>query len=324
MLRKIGSERPFKILSFTDTHLDDYEDRLKVTLMILKETVLSEKPDLVMFVGDNVTGGFNRSRARLFRKTMTGLGYPWAFVLGNHEGDNPKSMSRYDMTEEFKKSPLCLLPKKRPCLKNGTSVYGDTNFYLDLQKENGEVCFRIYFMDCNTDMPKEEMEANGLEFKGKTVDNCLKNSQIQWYLEQVSGDTYPSMMLCHIPLPEYKTAIEAGNTIVGVNYEGVSSSPINSGMFDAIKKSGKTKYFIAGHDHVNVSRNMYEGIQLIYNRMSGFSSYNAISKKVSDKLMQGCSLYYVNEKGEVSFDEIIYEDRYPRYHDLIYSVIRKE
>ena len=54
------------------------------------------------------------------------------------------------------------------------------------------------------------------------------------------------------------------------------------------------------------------------------SSYNALTKKASDKLMQGCSIFYIGCDGSVTFDEIIYEDRYPQYHDEIYSVIRKE
>ena len=33
--------------------------------------------------------------------------------------------------------------------------------------------------------------------------------------------------------------------------------------------------------------------------------------------MQGATLYYYDDKGNVSFDDIIYEDRYPQYHDLM-------
>jgi len=93
-------------------------------------------------------------------------------------------------------------------------------------------------------------------------------------------------------------------------------------MFAAIKEEGKTMAFVVGHDHFNASRYLYKGVQFIYNRMSGLSSYNAISSKGKDKLMQGCSVYYIHEDGQVTFDEIIYEDRYPQYHDEIYAVIR--
>ena len=39
-------------------------------------------------------------------------------------------------------------------------------------------------------------------------------------------------------------------------------------------------------------------------------------------LMQGCSVYYIHADGHVEFDDIIYEDRYPQYHDDIYAVVR--
>jgi hypothetical protein len=85
---------------------------------------------------------------------------------------------------------------------------------------------------------------------------------------------------------------------------------------------GIAKAFVSGHDHINVSRYLYKGVELIYNRMSGLSSYNVVSKKLADKLMQGCSVYYIHEDGKVTYDDILYEDAFPQYHDDIYAVIR--
>ena len=39
MLRKITSDKAFKILGFTDSHLDDYADRFDVTLKLMVETI---------------------------------------------------------------------------------------------------------------------------------------------------------------------------------------------------------------------------------------------------------------------------------------------
>lgn len=68
---------------------------------------------------------------------------------------------------------------------------------------------------------------------------------------------------------------------------------------------------------------LYQGVVMVYNRMSGMSSYNAISKKVSEKLLQGCTVYWIDEEGHLTFDDILYEDRYPQYRDEMYRVIRK-
>ena len=324
MIRKITSEKPFKILGFTDTHLDDYADRFEVSLKLIVETIQDEKPDLVVFVGDNVTGGDNRARAEKFQETMTQLQVPWAPVLGNHEGDNPMSMLRGDMVATFRKSPYCLVPEKKPVLADGTEVYGETNYVVCLKNEADEVVHKLIFLDCGPDTTPEDLARYGIITQKKSPDGYLKESQIAWYREQVKDDTCESTVFCHIPLMEFNDALEKGELVAGVNYEGVSTSPYNSGMFDVILEEGKTKIFVAGHDHINAARIMYKGIMLMYNRMSSMSSYNLLSKKISTKLMQGATLYYYDDKGKVTFDDIVYEDKYPQYHDLMHSVVRKE
>lgn len=324
MIRKITNDRPFKILGFTDTHLDDYADRFEVTLKLMAETVETEKPDLVVFVGDNVTGGDNKARAKTFQKTMTQLKIPWAPVLGNHEGDNPKSMLRSEMVAEFRKSPYCLVPEKKPMLADGTEVFGETNFVIPLKNEEGKEVYKLIFLDCGPDTTPKDLARYGIITRKKSPDGYLKDNQIAWYREQVREDECPSMVFCHVPLTEFIEAYEKGERVAGINYEGTGGSPYNSGMFDAMLEEGKTKIFVVGHDHVNDSKVLYKGILLMYNRMSGMSSYNTISKKVADKLMQGATIYYIDAEGQVTFDDVIYEDRYPQYHDEIYSVIRKE
>lgn len=323
MIRRITKDRPLKVLGFTDTHLDDYKGCFGVTLKLLKETIETEKPDLVVFVGDNVTGGDNRERARIFQETMTGLQVPWAPVLGNHEGDNPMSMLRPDMVAEFCRSPYCLVPKTKPVLADGTEVFGETNYALPLENEDGKVVHKFIFLDSGTDMTEEEIKRRGVITSKARPDGCIQESQIAWYREQVKDDTCESTMFFHIPLPEFEEAYEKGELLFGADNEGVAYSPYNSGMFDAVLEEGKTKTLVVGHDHVNDFRVLYKGIQMMYNRMSGMSSYNMISKGLGDKLLQGCTVYYVDVNGQLTFDDIYYEDRYPQYHDEIYSVIRK-
>ena len=75
---------------------------------------------------------------------------------------------------------------------------------------------------------------------------------------------------------------------------------------------------------LNDFRVLYKGVQLIYNRMSGMSSYNALTKKVNDTLVQGCFMYYIHEDGQLGFEDILYKDRFPQYYDDMYRVVRKE
>lgn len=313
MIRRATPLRPVKVLGFTDTHLDDYPGCRRTTMKLMRETIEAEKPDLVVFVGDNVTGGDNRARAHEFAELMTDLGVPWAPVLGNHEGDNPASVSRGEMIGIFRTSPLCLIPE---------TVHDITDYSVPIYNAGGEMCFRLIFMDGGSDMSREDMVRFGWGDWEKPYDDYLKPGQIEWYRREIQGDQCPSMVFCHIPIPEFRDAMREGALISGGNLENVCSSPHNSGMFDAMTDMGKTVAFVAGHDHINSGHYMYRGVRLIYNRMSGLSSYNVVSKRLSDKLMQGCSVYYIHHDGRVTFDEIIYEDRYPQYHDEIYAVIR--
>jgi predicted MPP superfamily phosphohydrolase len=200
MLRRITKDRPFKIVGFTDTHIDDYAERLEVTMKLMVETIKAEQPDLVLFLGDNVTGGDNRARAERFQRTLTELQVPWAPVLGNHEGDNPMSVLRGEMIEIFRKSPYCMVPKDKAVLEDGTEVFGETNYTLLLQNEVGEVVHKLIFLDCGPDTTPEELLKYGIVTDKKNPDGFLKESQIAWYRDQVKRDTWPSMVFCHIPL----------------------------------------------------------------------------------------------------------------------------
>jgi len=323
MIRKITKNQPLKILGFTDTHLDHNEGCYHLTMKLIRETVEMEKPDLVVFVGDNVTSGDNRGRAEELAHTMTQLKTPWAPVLGNHEGDNPYSVTRSEMLEIFRTSPYCLVPAEKPVLPDGTPVYGEPNYAVSLYNEEGKVCHKLFFLESGTDMAAGDILKYGPTGQAEDRDDYIKPSQIQWYRQEVRKDDCPSMVFCHIPLPEFLPAWEEGKVLSGKKREGVCRPRHNSGMFDAMKEEGKTIAFIAGHDHINDYRVMYQGIQLLYNRMSGLSSYNVISKKLENKLLQGATVYTINAEGQVSFGDVIWEDTFPQYHDDIYAVIRK-
>jgi len=323
MIRPIAKDHPMKILGFTDMHLDHMEDRCNLAIKLLKKTIQTETPDLVVFVGDNVTCYDDEELVREFTSVMAELQVPWCPVLGNHEGDSEGQISREQMADILRHAPYCLMPEKMPTLSDRSPVWGNTNYAVPILDAEGRVCFKLIFLDGGSDLSDEELACYGLTRTKKSEYDFLKDSQIAWYREEMKKDDCPSMIFCHIPLPEFKDAWEHGQLLAGGKLENICCSCKNNGMFDAMCEEGKTIAYITGHDHINDFRVLYKGIQLSYNRMSGYSSYNIISKRQGEKLMQGCSVYYVDVNGQVTFDDIIYHDRYPQDRNKMYQVIQR-
>lgn len=316
MIRRITKEHPLKILGFTDLHLDNNEPCAYWTNKIIRETVSREKPDLIVFAGDNVTGGDNKGLAEAFSDMLTYLQTPWCPILGNHEGDNPFSILRSEMADIFRSSPFCLLPEKK-------TASGETDYSVLLEDETGRAVHRLVFLDSGMVMKPEDIQKYVPGCTKKNPDDFIKPDQIAWYMSEIRKDECPSTLFTHVPLYEYREANENGELLRGMTRESICVCPYNSGLFAEILKAGKTVNVVCGHDHINDSHMLYKGIRLMYNRMSGFSSYNIISKKRGTRLIQGASVYHVHADGRMTFGDLFYEDMYPEYMPEIYKVIKK-
>lgn len=353
---KAGGERKaFRVLAATDLHLDapdkfsDYYNACSEKAWeLFKRTVEQEKPDLIVFVGDLVTGGANVERMERFCREMDELGIFWCPLLGNHEGDNPYSISRAAMVKRFSEAEYCLMEGEKKKLPDGTAVYGNGNYALHLLNDEEKVFYTLFFIDGGTDMNEEEIERYHVVLPpGKTEYEFIEPSQIEWYrgvlAEQPEG--VPSVIFSHIPLQEYKEAYEfitendtkfdfgvpdeEGNCLeTGYRREGICCSNLQAGMFRAMQESGSTHTFICGHDHVNDFRLTYKGINLWYNIPGGYNAYNVLSNRKwikvgkTDKLLQGCNVYTFRDDGRLEVEDIRYEDRYPEEQEGLRKIIR--
>lgn len=337
----------FKVIGFTDTHLDHRKEKGDVTMEYIIRNIVSEKPDLVVFVGDNITSSFNGPRARQLCKIMEKLGVYWTCVLGNHEGDNMWSISRKRMVQVFASYPHCLIEPDVKHTSDGETVWGNGNHVINLADSKGNITRSLFFIDGGADMSEEDMIRYDAEFEDKNHNDYdyVKGSQIKWYQETVAdiaklnASPVPSAVYVHIPLPEYKTAYEeltdetevswtnipeynvvnenGDYMIMGQRREAICCSGHNSGFFDAIKKAGSTDLVISGHDHINDFVLSYQGVVLSYNVPSGYSSYNLYSKKISDKLIKGFTRYTFRSDGTFGLEQIHNADLYPEAQDAI-------
>lgn len=320
------SDEDFVILTFTDTHLDTNKEASNIALAYIVRAIQDVKPDLVVFDGDTVTSGLNGPRIQQFCDALEKLGVYWCAVLGNHEGDNILSLSRKAIVRKFAAYPHCLLTDEIATMADGTEVWGNGNMQISLMGADGKVRQALFFLDSGDAISRADAKATNTP-TGEY--DFLKESQIRWYQEKVSAleAGTKSMVYFHIPLTEFKDVSDiAGKKedgsfdygiekdgvtpLFGYHYEGVCSPVHNSGFFDAAVEAGSTQAIIVGHDHVNSYGMLYKGIKLIYNRSSGFSSYNVLTKGLSDTLAQGATIYTIDAVGTLSINDYIYSNYY--------------
>ena len=256
----------FKIVQFTDTHwLDDTGDDKK-TEKLMDDIVQFEKPDLIVFTGDNISG--RDADSLLGQKTLFNAiaknKIPWAMVFGNHDDEGMGTRQQiYDVTTKI---PYTCCPEKTE------DIFGVSNYVLPVDSaKTGQVECVLFMIDSNGYSLKKEKGIDGYGW--------IMPDQIEWfrknsseYINKKTGRPQRGLAFYHIPVPEYKTVWDIG-VCVGNQFEKVSSAEINSGFFAAAMEQNNIKGMFVGHDHVNDYEGEFAGVRLCYGRKTGFRSY---------------------------------------------------
>ena len=271
----------FKIVQFTDTHWKSAVRESQEAVDCMNNILDIEKPDLVIYTGDHVTGEpIARGIDAVFEPVLSHK-IPFAAVLGNH--DDEYSMSRQEIYEYIKRFPGNL---------TGTvsGITGVTNFTIPIYQSSSErIMTVLYGLDSNRDT----VEADQVVWYTK------KSKE---YTQQNKGVPIPSLAFFHIPVPEFKDAIiDLDARFYGTRKEHVCCSARNTGLFGAFKNSGDVMAAIVGHDHLNDYVVCWKDIMLCYGRVTG-------SKKTSHyNLPDGSNGARIIEltEGERSFESWI-------------------
>lgn len=302
-----GSYDPdFKILGFTDIHIDGLNLRIKDTYNWIRYNIEKQKPDLVAFLGDSALCYFNKKRTQDIADIMDAYGIYWTIVLGNHEGEDKMELSREKTMKLYSGSEKCLVSVSI----DGVNGFG--NQIINIMSSDTKIAQSLYFMDSGGD-------------KINSATKYIQKSQVDWYERTLTstlenyGDV-KSMIFMHIPIHKYLdawNAVETGEAqlLWGEKHERVccsDSDEKDNFLFQKAKELGSTWAFVSGHDHVNDFAVLYDGIQFIYNQPSGYSCYDMYSKfKDSDpsiteeSRIQGATVYNVHADGTVEIERII-------------------
>ncbi|HBL40155.1 MAG TPA: hypothetical protein DDY98_00710, partial [Ruminococcaceae bacterium] len=260
---KKDPKEDFVILNFTDVQIEKWDAQgelgraaTQTIYKLIKET----NPDLITVTGDN---GWCTSAYLKLIKDIDRFGIPWAPVMGNHDGSC--CISEFWCAYKLYEAKNCIF-------KFGPKGMGYGNYAINIT-ENGKVIHTVVMMDSH----------DGDEFI-----NADQQAWYRWVLEGVAkkeGRTVESSVFFHIPVPEFATAYaqaydkqkncfvgDYAATSFGVNHEEVCYSNATSPFFGLCKELG-TKNIICGHDHVNCSSILYQGIRLTYGLHTGPGGY---------------------------------------------------
>lgn len=263
--------KDFVVLNFTDVQLRDIEsygaagDFADKTMdKLIKEI----KPDLITMTGDNAWAPLAYLKLIKF---IDSYDIPWAAVMGNHDGQG--LVSEFWAAYQMAQAKNCLF-------ECGPKDMGYGNYIINIT-ENGKTVHTLFMMDTHSNA------SNG------GYDHLWDN-QISWYkwavngIASENGAVVQSSVFMHIPVNEYGDAWKAAwnedtqeynadyaETSFGKNDENVCSpkEENRTTFFAVCKEMGSTKDMIAGHDHINSSSILYNGIRLSYGMKTGNGCY---------------------------------------------------
>lgn len=293
---KKSDDSEFKVVMFTDTHLNGKNEEDLMTVEHLIENITREKPDLVIFGGDNISSAVSYKRTREFCQLMDNLGVYWASVLGNHDGEGVLRYSKKQLAELYSSYEYCLM---KPGVED---IDGHGNYTVNILNADDSIKEVFFFMDSGeyaTDKEKAQYEVTG---EG-TYDG-VKASQVQWYKDKHDALTeefgkFKSVTVIHIPPFQSHYALDMEDKyLYGTRNEGICEAGYDSGLFDALKEKGSCQAVYYGHDHVNDFGVLYNGILLSYIQSSGYGSYNMGTRGLEEsEWLQGCSILKINTDG---------------------------
>ncbi|GAB9476816.1 Purple acid phosphatase 29 isoform 1, partial [Globisporangium polare] len=288
--RANGSTLSFKILQLADLHFtgdptfpckdspmdlprEDAPCTEALMSKFVDQLLDAEKPDFVVFSGDNVEAYYAKHRkpaVDAFTKGVEERKIPYAVIFGNH--DDGHGFPR----EEIMK---LVMQKEHSYAQRGpTNVNGVGNYQLSVQapidgpwgNANDRV-FHMYFLDSGAYPSVTDYLSVDSKY------DWIRPNQVEFYRnlsltnQKDRAKPLPALMFFHIPLQEH-TFDEASDAqfVTGEKNELVASSRIHSEIFSALVERNEVKAVFVGHDHVNEYCFKRQGVQLCYGGGAGF------------------------------------------------------
>ncbi len=307
----------FRIMQIAD--IQDTQITSKDTIELIEAALDKDKPDLVVFTGDQIKGyGFTLSLGNReenvkkafdnFLKPVVDRNIPFTFCFGNHDAQ-AFGISKEKQLALYKSYPNCIAER------GDESLEGVANHNLLIKDSKGEKdIFNIYLIDSLSSTPDGRCAA-------------VTKGQIEWYqktrdeLKEKHGDYVKSLVFQHIPMCEmwelFKEVpksrkphaqgfrehtgkyywIDENRLIKGncdFTYETPATPSENTGEFVALREKGDVIAVFCGHDHNNSFVGEYNGLIMGYTQGCGFNVYGP-------KLQRGVRIIDLDENNLNTF-----------------------
>ncbi len=251
--------RPLRILQLTDTHFGNPDIAAKVqdrrSFLEIRRLVEEQKPDFLIHTGDFINNDRGAKISFEAIEVLDDLGVPWTHALGNHD-------IGHRSVAEFRQ------PMKNASV--GEFQAGDATEYafrFDITHGGqGDPAYTIFCFDSGFKEPNRR----------------VSQGQLDWFDAQIRRDTHeglktPSLAMIHIPVVEFET-LRAADRHQGHFGERVCFDNDSGDTFAAFKKSGRVRGVFSGHDHENDYAGAWQGIELVYGRVGGWSAYGDLRR----------------------------------------------
>lgn len=296
---KFNPNGKFRIMQIADTQ--EIPAVSPDTIALIEAALDSEKPDLVVFTGDQIEGyspyfavknapDFVRDTIYKLIAPIEERNIPFVVTFGNHD-EICKTFGKQEQMDYYMSFPGCRNTKPHDRNDRGT-------FCVPIMSSDGKrTAFAVYVID-----------SGGSKKTGGY--NAVKADQITWYrqkrdeMREREGDYVPALTFQHIPVPEFynvlrqagfleKHSVEAYRIHKNKYYkldkdkvrdggfmlESPAAPDVNTGEFDAMREKHDVLGIFVGHDHNNSFVASYRGMDLGYTQGAGFNVYGPGKKR---------------------------------------------
>ena len=295
---QFNEDGTFKIMQVAD--IQDDHHLIPATLDFFRLAIESEKPDLVVLLGDNISGvpsdfeDIEKARKNTAKAIDCYMSFfeeikmPVAIVFGNHDAEN--KVTKEEQMQMYMSYDCCL------AIDEGPDISGCGTYNLPVLSSDGtKIAYNLWFFD------------SALHDEAKGISDNIQQDQMDWYIktsnelkEANGGVPVDSMAFQHIVPKE----IDNAEFLEGEVNEEPSHDSGESLQIPAMLNQGDVRAIFFGHDHVNTYTALYEGIYLINSPTSGFGSYGDMNR--------GLRFVTINENDTSKFETklINYYDDY--------------